>query len=70
MTKKEAIAEVFVTAFKSLPENEKGRIVEELLSELDKNYTKDEWRKIEKLANQKGKMFFAAKEAKCYLNKI
>ena len=70
MTTKEAIAEIFVTAFKSLPEKEKGKVVEELLSELDKNYTKEEWNKIEKIANQKCKVFSTAKEAKHYLSKI
>jgi hypothetical protein len=70
MTKKEAFAEIFVTAFKTLPEAEKETIVEKLLAELDKGFTKEEWDKIGKLAGQRGKVFSSANEAKSYLQKL
>ena len=70
MTKKEAIAEVFVTAFKTLPESEKETIVEKLLAEIDKDFTNEEWEKIGKLAGQHGKVFSGVSEAKNYLHKL
>jgi len=70
MSKGNAIAEVFVTAFKSLSETEKVAIVEKLLAELDKDFTQEEWEKIEKLANKKGKLYNTSQEFLKALNKI
>ncbi|OIO75168.1 MAG: hypothetical protein AUJ85_03855 [Elusimicrobia bacterium CG1_02_37_114] len=70
MTKKGAVAEVFVTAFRSLPEDEKENIIDKLWSELDKGFTKEEWEKIEKIASHQGKVFSSAKEAKNHVQKL
>lgn len=70
MTKKEAIAKVFITAFKALSANEKELIVDELLSEFNKKFTPAEFRKLDKLANQNGKIFENGRDAIKYLNTL
>ncbi|MGA2090601.1 MAG: hypothetical protein ABSH12_03975 [Endomicrobiales bacterium] len=57
-----AIAEAFLTAIRSLPKLEKRLIVERLIADIDKDFTKEEWGKIEKLANKKGKIYNSANE--------
>ena len=41
----------------------KAEIVAVRIEESKNPYTKEEWKKIERLANQKGRRFYSAKEA-------
>jgi hypothetical protein len=68
MTRKEVMQTIITTAFKSLSEKEKESVVEELLSDLDRDFTKEEWRKLEKISREKCKSFASGKEAKSFLN--
>jgi len=71
MRKTEAVAEVFVTAFRSLPQKEKESIVQKLLDDLEaKIFSRKEWEEIEKLAAEKGSVYTTGKQAKQHLAKL
>jgi len=50
-------AEALVSAIKTLPKQEKKIIIEELITDMEKDFSKEEWCKIEKLADRKGKAY-------------
>ncbi|MDI6642400.1 MAG: hypothetical protein QME68_08860, partial [Elusimicrobiota bacterium] len=62
--KKVAITEVFVTAFRFLSQGEKESIVEKLLDDLERGpeFSSDDWRKIEKITNRKGRIYHSTEE--------
>lgn len=63
-------AEALVSAIKTLPRQEKKIIIEELLFDLEKDFTKKEWQKIEKIANRKGRVYNTAQDFLKALDKI
>lgn len=65
-----AMAEIFVTAFHSLPKREKITILDELVSDAEKEFTKEELDKLERLAQKKGKIFNDSKSFLAALSKI
>ena len=71
MRKTEAVAEVFVTAFRSLPRKEKESIVQKLLDDLESEmFSRKEWEEIGKLAAEKGSVYATGKQAKQHLAKL
>jgi hypothetical protein len=71
MTKQEAVAKIFITAFNSLPKNEKKIILEELAPEYNEEFSHEEWEKLYRLANQRGgKTFNSGKDAIRFLKTL
>ncbi|MDD5772838.1 MAG: hypothetical protein PHX78_05145 [bacterium] len=71
MNKTNAMVEVFVTAFRSLPQKERKNIAQKLLADLDaESFTINDWEKIEKIAEQRGEFYTTGKQAKQHLNKL
>ncbi|MCB4791518.1 MAG: hypothetical protein LHV68_06480 [Elusimicrobia bacterium] len=50
-------AEALVSAIRTLPKQEKKIILEELITDMEKDFSKEEWFKIEKLADKKSRVY-------------
>ncbi|MBI5789768.1 MAG: hypothetical protein HZA78_13035 [Candidatus Schekmanbacteria bacterium] len=71
MRKNEAVAEVFITAFKSLPRKEKEHIVKKLLDEIEiELFSSKEWETLGKLAQETGSIYADGNQAKQHLAKL
>ena len=62
-----ARAEALATAIRTLPREERKIILEELISDVEKDFTKEELGKLEKLANKKGRVY---KDSKSFLEAL
>jgi len=56
-------AEVFVHAFRTLPKQEKKLIIEEIVSDMEPSFSREELAYLHKLSKQKGIEFSSAKDA-------
>ena len=63
-------AEVFVHAFRSLPKQEKTLILEEIVAEMEPEFTKEECSYLKKLSRKKCLEFRTAKDAIRYVKEL
>ena len=63
-------AEIFVQAFRTLPKQEKKLIIEEIVSDMEPSFSREEIDYLQKLAKQKGLVFHNAKDAIKHLNSL
>lgn len=56
-------AEVFVHAFRTLPKQEKKLIIEEIISDMEPSFSREELTYLHKLSKQEGVEYNSAKEA-------